>query len=79
MEIFIAAYVFLMIMCAMMLVRTSRFSKFMENEIERVYQARIKGNRNVQYPNISASYNNLKWYDVFNYKFDRLVVYDVAY
>lgn len=79
MEIFIAAYVFLMIMCGMMLVRTSRFSKFMENEIERVYQARIKGNRDVRYPDVTASYDNLKWYDVFNYKFDRLVVYDVAY
>jgi hypothetical protein len=76
MEILLAVYVFVMIMCVMMLFRLNRFSKFIRAEIDRVGAARISGDRTVVYPDIMASYDNLKWYDVFNYKFDRLVVYD---
>lgn len=78
MEIILAFYVFAMIVCGMMLFRLNRFGKFMRAEIDRVSKARLRGNR-TPWPDITASYRNLKWYDVFNYKFDRLVVYDVAY
>ena len=67
---------FALLLTGLNMVRLSRFSKFMKSEIERVYQKRISGDRTAQYPNVHASYDNLKWYDVFNNKFDRMVVYD---
>lgn len=76
MEILIAVWLFFILFCLMNAYRTHRFSKFMRSEIDRVGSARMTGNRDVKYPDIAASYDNLKWYDVFNYKFDRLVVYD---
>lgn len=76
MEILIAVWLFFILFCFMNAYRTHRFSKFMRSEIDRVGSARMAGNRDVKYPDITASYDNLKWYDVFNYKFDRLVVYD---
>ena len=76
MVMLLAVYVFIMIVCVMNLVRNNRFSKFMRAEIERVGQARLRGNYEVRYPDVSASYKNLKWYDIFNYRFDQLIVYD---
>ena len=79
MAIFLVAFsLFMLIITGMNFIRLSRFSKFMKGEIDRVYQARIGGHRNVQYPNVGASYDNLKWYDVFNYRFDQLIVYDAS-
>lgn len=80
MEIIIILAVWLMavIFCIMGAIRSDRFSKFMHAEIDRVSKARLSGNK-TPWPDVTASYRNLKWYDVFNYKFDRLVVYDVAY
>lgn len=78
MEILIAIWLMAFIFSIMCVVRSDRFSKFMRAEIDRVSKARLNGNR-VPWPDVTASYRNLKWYDVFNYKFDRLVVYDVTY
>lgn len=75
MEILIAIWLMAMIVCVLGLIRNDRFSKFMRAEIDRVSKARLSGNR-VPWPDVTASYNNLKWYDVFNYRFDQLIVYD---
>ena len=62
--------------CIGNIIRLQLYGKFMQRQVDRVYQARIAGDRNVTYPAITASYNNFKWYDLFNYKFDKLVVYE---
>lgn len=75
---FMAIWTLFMVACVLNLYRLDRFSKFMHSEVERVYLARMAGFRDIPYPNVNASYRNLKWYDVFNYKFDRVVVYDAT-
>lgn len=57
--------------------RLNRFSKFMHKEIDNAFEARIHG-RSAHYPDVSASYNNLKWYDMFNFNFKSLMVYDTT-
>lgn len=58
------------------LVRLQLYSRFLMRQIDRVYEARVAGDRSATYPHIHLSYNNLKWYDIFNYKFDTIVVYE---
>jgi len=58
------------------LIRIDRFTKFMRAELARVSKARLAGNRDIQWPNVTACYDNFKWYDVFNYDFQSLMVYD---
>ena len=78
MEILITVTVSLLILLVSVLnlIRVERFSKFMRAEVARVYDLRTNGKREEPYPNVMASFDNLKWYDIFNYKFDNLVVYD---
>ena len=66
------------------LIRIDRFGKFMRAELSRVSHSRMadinNGNSFKQsWPNVMASYRNLKWYDVFNYDFKSLMVYDDTY
>lgn len=75
-SIMIALWVVLLAWAAVALIRVHMFGKVMDREINRVFEARISGKPFEPYPNISASYKNLKWYSVFNFKFDSLVVYD---
>lgn len=63
------------IVCIANIIRLHFFSKFMQRQIDRVYEAYIAGDRRATYPHIRLSYKNLKWYDIFNYKFDTIVVY----
>jgi hypothetical protein len=77
MEIIINAFgIAVMVWAVLAFYRLHRFSKFVGVEIDRVFASRINGNREEQYPNITASYNNLKWYDMFNFNFKTLMVYD---
>jgi hypothetical protein len=61
------------------LIRVDEFSKFMRAETQRVYEARKGGKRDEPYPCVTASYNNLKWYDVLNRDYKSMVVYDNTY
>lgn len=59
--------------------RLHRLSKIVSQEINLAFTERTTGNRNARYPDIRKSYANLKWYDVFNYKFKSMIVYDTSY
>lgn len=61
------------------LYRLHRLSKAIDHELDRVFTARVNGDRSVEYPDIRKTYSNLKWYDVFNYKFKSMIVYDSAH
>jgi len=66
------------------LIRIDRFGKFLRAELDRISSSRWSDIRNGNnpkqpWPNVMASYRNLKWYDVFNYDFKSLMVYDNTY
>ena len=66
------------------LIRIDRFGKFMRAEVSRVSHSRMSdisnGNSFKQpWPDVSASYDNFKWYNVFHYDFKSLMVYDDTY
>ena len=73
---FIGVYVLAVIVCIANIVRLHYYGKFMLAQVERVFQVRMAGDLSVTYPAITPSYNNFKWYDLFNYKFDTMVVYE---
>ena len=73
---FIGAYVLGLTVCIANIVRLHYYGRFMLAQVERVFEARVAGDLSVTYPAINPSYNNFKWYDVFNYKFDTMVVYE---
>jgi hypothetical protein len=75
-EFFIGLYVLVLIVCITNIVRLHLYGKFLIGEVDRIFDVRMAGDRTVTYPAITASYNNFKWYDLFNYKFDKLVVYE---
>ena len=54
----------------------NQFGKFIRGEIDRVGQARIRGDLKAQYPDMKRSYDNLKWYNPFDFNFERMMVYD---
>jgi hypothetical protein len=66
------------------IIRLNKFSKFLRAELNRVSHSRLADISNgnsfkAQWPNVIASYRNLKWYDIFNYDFESLMVYDDTY
>jgi hypothetical protein len=75
-EFFIGLYVLVLIVCIANIIRLHYYGKFLIGEVDRIFDVRMAGDRTVTYPAITASYNNFKWYDLFNYKFDKLVVYE---
>jgi hypothetical protein len=75
-EFFIGLYVLVVIVCIANIIRLHLYGKFLLRKVNHVYEVRIAGDRTATYPAITASYNNYKWYDLFNYKFDKLVVYE---
>lgn len=57
--------------------RLNRFYKFMGKEIDRVFEARIRGGRDAAYwPDVNKCYDNFKWYKLFDFNFQRMMVYD---
>jgi hypothetical protein len=77
-EILISLWVILILVIlgsGLCMLRLHRFSKFMRAEIQLAHEARACGNYALTYPDVMASYNNLKWYDMFNYNFHSLIVY----
>ena len=60
------------------LIRLEAWSRFVNSEIDRVFNARIAGDRSVPYPNIEVSYHNFEsyWYNPFAYDFKSMIVYD---
>lgn len=83
MEILIAFWVLVLFVCVMNLIRVDRFGKFMRAEISRVSDIRLGAIRDgvtpeQMWPDVSACYDNLKWYDIFNYDFKSLMVYDAV-
>jgi hypothetical protein len=75
-EFLVGAYVLGLTVCIANIIRLHLYGKFMIAEVDRIYEVRVAGDLSVTYPAITASYNNFKWYDLFNYKFDKLVVYE---
>lgn len=61
------------------LYRLNQFSKFMRKEIDRVFEARVSGDRTALWPDVHACYDNLKWYNAFDFNFQRMMVYDRTY
>ena len=79
----LVAWAIAVIVCIGNLIRVNAFGKFMRAELDRVSHSRLADISNgnsfkAQWPNVMASYNNLKWYDIFNYDFKSLMVYDQA-
>ena len=64
--------------CMAQVVRLGFWSNFIEKEIERTFQARISGNREVLWLDVKASYENFKWYQPFHYNFKSMIVYDTT-
>lgn len=84
MAFLIAFWVLVLFVCVMNLIRVDRFGKFMRAEISRVSDIRLNDIRNgvsteQMWPDVSGCYANLKWYDIFNYNFKSLMVYDTKY
>jgi hypothetical protein len=75
-EFFIGLYALVVIVCVANIVRLHFYGKFMIAEVERTFKVRMAGDRSATYPAITPSYKNFKWYDIFNYKFSDLVVYE---
>lgn len=75
-HVLIGFWLVALIVCIANIIRLQLYGKFLIDEVERIYEERIAGDHTVTYPAITASYNNFKWYDLFNYKFDKLVVYE---
>jgi len=75
-EFILIVYSIVLIFSIGNLIRLKKFSKFLRAEIEIVSKARLSGRYDIQWPDILASYRNLKWYDIFNYDFKNLMVYD---
>ena len=83
-EFIFIAWAIAMIICIGNLIRVDRFGKFLRADLDRVSKSRLEDISNgkiskVQWPNVIASYRNLKWYDIFNYDFKSLMVYDDTY
>lgn len=76
MEFLIVIWALVMIVGIGNMIRLNKFGKFMRSEIERVSAIRLSGNREQMWPDVSACYDNLHWYDIFNYDFKSLMVYD---
>ena len=79
-EFFLIAYCIVIILCIGNIIRLNKFGKFLRAEIERVSAIRLADIRNgdsptQMWPDVSACYDNFKWYDVFNYDFKSLMVY----
>jgi hypothetical protein len=75
-EFLVGAYVLGLTVCIANIIRLHYYGQFMLAQVERVFEARVAGDLSVTYPAINPSYDNFKWYDIFNYKFDSLVVYE---
>lgn len=60
------------------IIQLEKFGKYVRADIKRVRDARINDNRNEPWPDVHASFQNLKWYDIFNYDFKSMMVYDQA-
>ena len=75
-DVLIGFWLVALIVCIANIIRLQLYGKFLIDEVERIYEERIAGDHTVTYPAITASYDNFKWYDLFNYKFDKLVVYE---
>lgn len=83
-EFILVAWAIAMIICIGNLIRVHKFGKFLRADLDRVSKSRLEDISNgkiskVQWPNVIASYRNLKWYDIFNYDFKSLMVYDNTY
>jgi hypothetical protein len=82
-EFILVVWAIFMIVCIGNIVRVNAFGKFLRAEIDRVSHSRLADIRNgnsprVMWPDVSACYDSLKWYDIFNYDFKSLMVYDPA-
>jgi hypothetical protein len=82
-EFFVVVWALVLIVCIGNIIRVNKFGKFLRAEISRVSDSRLADIRNgnspvVQWPDVQACYDNLKWYDIFNYDFKSLMVYDLA-
>ena len=77
-EFFIGLYALVVIVCIANIVRLHFYGKFMIAEVDRIFKVRMAGDLSATYPAITPSYKNFKWYDIFNYKFGDLVVYEKA-
>jgi hypothetical protein len=78
-EFFVFFWIMLLVWAGVSLYRVNQFGKFMRVEIERVYQARLSGDRETMYPSVSECYDNLKWYNPFDFNFQRMMVYDRSF
>ena len=77
-EFIFVVWAIIMIISFSNMIRLHKFAKFLRAEIELVSAIRLSGNYEQMWPNVSACYDNLKWYDIFNYDFKSLMVYDRA-
>jgi hypothetical protein len=61
------------------MIQLDKFGEFVRADIKRVRDARVYDNRNDEpWPDVGASFQNLKWFDIFNYDFKSMMVYDQA-
>ena len=61
--------------CIACLFQLRAFSKYMSDVIDNTYESRANGNL-IAWPDVHASYANLKWYKVWDYRFSNMIVYD---
>lgn len=73
--IMVGLIIFCLIWCVAGLVQLHLFSNRMSKEINNTYENCINGNR-IPWPDVGASYENLKWYKVWDYRFSKMIVFD---
>lgn len=56
-------------------IRLNKFSRVMDTAINETFEQRIRGNR-VPWPDVAASYRNLKMWQFYKWDFKSLIVYD---
>ena len=73
--IIIGICIFGLLWCLAGIIQLNRFANHLLKCIDDTYQNRVNGNL-VPWPDVRASYANLKWYNVLNHRFSKMIVYD---
>lgn len=73
--IFQLAMILIVVLAIVSFVRLNRFSRVLDRAINETFQQRIKGN-SVPWPDVAASYRNLKMWEFYKWDFQSLIVYD---
>ena len=61
--------------CVAGIIQVHRFANHLLKCIDDAYENRVDGNK-VPWPDVRASYDNLKWYNILDHRFSKMIVYE---